>query len=204
MNDTDVDTNMIKQDKAWRRSLSLLGTGALAVSMLYLAGCRQQMADQPSFKPLEDSAFFKDGASSRTLIEGTVARGQMAGTPFAIGKVGDKEMTEMPMPVTKELLERGRQRYDISCAVCHGKAGDGESMTTKQMIIAPRNLHIESMQKAPVGHFVNVIANGFGSMYAYGSRVAPADRWAIAAYIRALQLSQNASAADVAAAKALP
>jgi mono/diheme cytochrome c family protein len=172
--------------------------------MLYLAGCRQQMADQPSYKPLEDSAFFKDGASSRDLVAGTVSRGQVAGTPFAIGKVGDKEMTEMPIPVTPELLARGKQRFDINCAVCHGKAGDGVSVTGKLMLVPPRDLHIETMRKAPVGHFVNVIANGFGSMYNYAARVQPTDRWAIAAYIRALQLSQNATAADVAAAKALP
>lgn len=202
---TTQDTDPRPQGRrAVRRTLSLIGTGALAVSMLYLAGCRQQMADQPSYKPLEDSAFFKDGASSRNLVAGTVARGQVAGTPFAIGKVGDKEMTEMPMPVTPELLARGQQRFNINCAVCHGKAADGVSVVAKQMIIPPRNLHIESMRKAPVGHFVNVIANGFGSMYNYAARVQPADRWAIAAYIRALQLSQNASAADVAAAKALP
>lgn len=202
---TTQDTNRRPQGRgAVRRSLSLIGTTALAASMLYLAGCRQQMADQPSYKPLEDSAFFKDGAASRTLVDGTVARGQVAGTPFAIGKVGDKEMAEMPVPVTPELLARGKQRYDINCAVCHGKAGDGVSVVGKQMIIPPRNLHIDTMRKAPVGHFVNVIATGFGSMYNYAARVQPMDRWAIAAYIRALQLSQNASAADVAAAKALP
>jgi mono/diheme cytochrome c family protein len=172
--------------------------------MLYLAGCRQQMADQPAPRPLEDSAFFKDGASSRNLVAGTVARGQVAGTPFATGKVGDKEMTEMPVPVTQALLERGKQRYNINCAVCHGAAGDGVSVVAKQMFVPVANLHSDKLKAAPVGHFVNVIANGYGSMYNYAARVTPEDRWAIAAYIRALQLSQNASAADVAAAKALP
>ena len=171
--------------------------------MLYLTGCRQQMADQPAPRPLEDSDWFKDGASSRTLIAGTVSRGQIAGSPFATGKVGTVEMAEMPMPVTKELVERGRQRFNINCAVCHGKAGDAVSVVADRLLIKPPTYHQARLRTAPIGHFVNVMANGYGSMFNYAARVAPADRWAIAAYIRALQLSQGATSADVAAAQAL-
>ncbi|MBC7545661.1 MAG: cytochrome c [Candidatus Sericytochromatia bacterium] len=180
-----------------------MGAGSLAVGMLYLSGCRQQMADQPAPRPLEDSAWFKDGGSSRGLIAGTVARGQLAGSVFATGKAGVTEIAEVPMPVTKDLLERGRQRFNINCAVCHGQAGDGQSVVAKRMLVAVPSYHTPKLRTAPIGHFVNVIANGYGSMYSYAARVTPADRWAIAAYIRALQLSQGATSADVAAAQAL-
>jgi mono/diheme cytochrome c family protein len=185
------------------RTLSLMGVGALAVGMLYLSGCRQQMADQPAPRPLSGSAWFKDGGSSRELIAGTVARGQTAGSAFAIGKVGTAEMAELPMPVTKDLIERGRQRFNINCAVCHGRAGDGVSVVAKRMIVKVPSYHQARLRTAPIGHFVNVMANGYGSMFSYAARVAPADRWAIATYIRALQLSQGATTADVAAAQAL-
>jgi len=171
--------------------------------MLYISGCRQMMADQPTYRPLEDSALFEDGGSARTFVANTVARGQVAGTPFATGKMGNAEMAEMPVALTSELLARGQQRFNIYCAACHGKAGDGQSVVAKRMIVPVANLHQPKLRTAPIGHFVNVINNGYGSMFSYAARVAPADRWAIAAYIRALQLSQGGSPADVAAARAL-
>ncbi|WP_245485155.1 cytochrome c [Mesorhizobium sp. M7A.F.Ca.US.001.02.1.1] len=152
-----------------------------------LAGCQQQMADQPHYEPLEASSQFADGASARIPVSGTVARNaELAPVPDAI-----------PQPVTMALLNRGRERFDIFCSPCHGRTGDGHGMIVQRGFPAPPTYHQEALRRAPDRHFYDVITNGYGAMYSYAARVPPADRWAIVAYIRALQLSRRAAAADL-------
>ncbi len=156
------------------------------------------MADQPRYKPLAKSSFFGDGRSARPLVEGTVARGHLlADEHFSFGKSGGALVRTFPFPVTLEVLQRGRERYDIFCAVCHGRAGNGDGMVVRRGFRPPPSFHIERLREAPVGHFFDVISNGFGAMPDYAEQIPAKDRWAITAYIRALQLSQNARLEDV-------
>jgi mono/diheme cytochrome c family protein len=170
-----------------------LAIGALAL----LTACRQDMNDQAHHEPLERSTFFPDGAASRPLPAHTVARGDLReDAHFYTGRAKGELVTEMPAPVTKAELDRGRERFDIYCAPCHGRIGDGQGMIAQRGFPPPPTFHQPRLREAPVGHFYEVITNGWGLMYPYAARVAPADRWAIIAYIRALQLSQNANLAD--------
>ena len=171
---------------------------AAALSLMLLcAGCRRDMADQAKEKPMAAESFFADGMASRTPPAHTVARGQLRDDPsFFTGKAGDKFVTSLPMPLTSGLLARGRERYDIYCSVCHDRAGEGRGMIVERGFPAPPSLHIDRLREADIGWFFEVITNGHGVMYSYASRVDPGERWAIAAYIRALQLSQHASLAD--------
>jgi mono/diheme cytochrome c family protein len=156
------------------------------------------MHDQPKYKPLAASAFFEDGRSARPLVEGTVARGHLrADAHLYTGRIGNDLATTFPFPVTRAVLERGRERYAIFCTPCHGALGDGEGMVVKRGLRHPPSFHIERLREAPAGHYFDVITNGFGAMASYASRVPVEDRWAIIAYIRALQLSQHATLADV-------
>jgi hypothetical protein len=156
------------------------------------------MHDQPRYEPLEASGFFADGRASRPLVPGTVARGQLhTDTHFYLGKVDGTLVDTLPLPVTRPLLERGRERYDIYCAPCHDRLGSGQGMIVRRGFRSPPSLHIDRLREAPIGHFFDVISNGFGVMTDYAAQVAPPDRWAIAAYIRALQLSQHAQMTDV-------
>lgn len=157
--------------------------------LLVLVGCRQQMADQPKYTPLAPSRFFADGQSARMPVAGTVARGALVAQPSA--------SASLPMPVTRALLLRGQARFDVYCAPCHDRAGTGQGMIVQRGFPMPPSLHLPRLVAAPEGHFYRVITEGYGVMYSYASRVAPGDRWAIAAYIRALQLSQHASIEDV-------
>jgi cytochrome c553 len=163
-----------------------------------LPGCRQDMNDQDRFEPLEANDFFPDGAASRPIPAGTVARGQLRhDTAFHTGHTSPTELVNtLPMPLTRELLARGRERFDIYCSVCHGRTGNGTGMIVQRGFPQPPSFHTDRLRDAPLGHFVEVIAHGYGVMYPYASRVDPEDRWAIAAYIRALQLSQHAVLAD--------
>lgn len=171
---------------------------ALAIVLVSLAGCRQDMHNQPKYKPLRESDFYPDRRSARPLPEGTVARGDLEqDTYFYTGKINGQPGNELPMPVTKELLDRGEERYNIYCSPCHSKLGDGNGMIVQRGFKRPPSYHTDRLRQAPVGHFYDVISNGFGAMSEYRSQVPVADRWAIVAYIRALQLSQNASRADV-------
>lgn len=166
--------------------------------MVMLCGCRPDMFNQPRNNPLSKSDFFTNGAGSRVLLPGTIARGQLhEDTAFYAGKVGTNLIAEFPVPVTRALLERGRDRYDIYCSVCHDKTGDGKGMIVQRGFPMPPSFHIDRLRQAPVGHFFDVMTQGYGVMYSYASRVEPADRWAIAEYIRALQLSHNARMQDV-------
>lgn len=172
--------------------------GGLAILLLFTAACQQQMADQPRYKPLAQSTFFGDDRSARPLVEGTVARGHLdADERFSAGKSGGELVTALPVPLTLELLERGRDRFNIFCAPCHDRTGSGEGMVVRRGYRHPPSYHIDRLRQAPVGHFFDVMTHGFGAMPDYAAQVPPQDRWAIAAYIRALQLSQNAALADV-------
>jgi cytochrome c553 len=163
------------------------------------AGCRRDMFNQPLSKPLERNDFFKDNQmASRPLVPLTVARGHLdEDEAFYTGKIGTNLVIEFPVPVTRQMLERGRERFDIYCSPCHGRTGEGNGMIVQRGFPAPPSYHIDRLRQAPIGHFVDVITRGYGIMYSYAARVEPADRWAIAAYIRALQLSRSASLAQV-------
>jgi mono/diheme cytochrome c family protein len=172
---------------------------ALAVLALSLAACRQDMHDQPRYKPLAYSTFYDNHSSARPIPEGTVARGPLrVNQVFYTGRQGDDNLvSEIPVPVTKELLERGESRFNIYCTPCHSRLGDGEGMVVQRGFAEPPSYHIDRLRDAPIGHYFDVMTNGFGAMHSYASRVEPKDRWAIAAYIRALQLSQNAQVSDL-------
>ena len=182
----------------WRRKRALL---TLAVCGA-LCGCRQDMHDQPRYDPLQGSAFFADGRSARPYIEGTVARGQLnADLVFYTGKRGDQFVDTLPFPLTRDVLERGRQRFNIYCTPCHGQTGEGNGMIVQRGFSHPPTYTSERVRTQPLGHYFDVITNGFGAMHSYAARVAPHDRWAIAAYIRVLQVSRSASVNDVPADK---
>ena len=165
---------------------------------LLLAACGQNMRYNSRIKVYEPSAFYPDAQSARPVISGTVALGLLNTDELLYtGKVGGQDATEFPFPVTRALLERGQLRFNIYCSPCHGLLGDGNGMIVQRGLSAPPSFHQQRLRDAPAGHFFDVITNGYGRMYSYAARVAPEDRWAIIAYIRALQLSQNATPADV-------
>jgi mono/diheme cytochrome c family protein len=156
------------------------------------------MSEQPRYNPLAPSNFFADGRSERPVVPGTVAHGAPPfGDPLYTGRVNGEVLERIPVPITRELLERGRERFDIYCSPCHGRTGDGRGMIVRRGFRQPPSYHIQRLLNAPDGHFFEVITKGFGEMYSYADRVAPADRWAVIAYIRALQLSQAARLDDV-------
>jgi len=156
------------------------------------------MQDQPKYIPLRPSDFFADGRSARPIPEGTVARGQLrADKVFYTGKVGDQFVDHLPFPVTRAVLERGQERFNIYCTPCHGRLGNGLGMIVRRGLKRPPSYHIDRLRQIPVGYFYDIITNGFGAMQDYSAQVEPRDRWAIAAYIRVLQYSQQASINDV-------
>jgi len=160
------------------------------------------MHDQPKPIPLRASAFFADERSARPLVEGTVSREHLRDdTLLETGRTGNGEATMFPFRVDARVLARGRERYDIYCSPCHGRTGNGDGMVVRRGFRRPPSYHDDRLREAPVGHFVDVIANGFGAMADYRQQVEPRDRWAITAYIRALQLSEHATIADVPAAE---
>src|SRR5258708_10932749 len=178
---------------------------ALAVIAL-LTGCRIDMHVQPRQNPLSRSDFFTDQRSERRPVEGTVARGQLReDTYFYTGKLGNNPGDYMPFPVTKEVLERGRERYNIYCAPCHSRLGDGNGfIPSRAFARKPPTFHKPRWQNAPLGEFYDVITNGSGIMPDYASQIPPEDRWKIVTYIRALQLSQNATRADMPNGQSVP
>jgi mono/diheme cytochrome c family protein len=166
--------------------------------LIALASCRQKMANQPRYDPLESSDFFADGMASRPRIAGTVARGQLAVDGFlATGKINGKEGDGFPFPVTAAVMNRGHERYNIYCSECHGRLGDGNGMIPMRGYRHPPSFHTESLRTAKTGHFFDVMTNGFGAMPPYAPQVPADDRWAIVAYIRALQLSQHGTINDL-------
>lgn len=180
-------------------SATLARIGLCALLGLIGTGCRRDMFQQPFSKPLGTSDFFQDNhMASRPLVKHTVARGHLdADDAFYEGKIGTNLVTTFPFPVTRAVLERGRERFDIYCAPCHGRTGEGNGMVVQRGFPPPPSYHIDRLRSAPVGHFYDVITQGYGIMYSYATRVEPADRWAIAAYIRALQKSHDATLAEV-------
>ena len=173
-------------------SLALLGA-------LIFAGCDlRDMYEQPKYEPLQPSAFFDDGRSARPLLPGTVARGQLrTNAVFFTGKSGTNFVAQIPLPVTKELLRRGEERYDIFCAPCHDRVGTGRGMIVQRGFRPPQSFHIARLREAPAGYFYDVMSTGFGAMSDMASQISPDDRWAIVAYLRALQLSQHATTAQI-------
>lgn len=175
--------------------------GGLAVFLAAaaLSGCRQDMHDQPKFIPLRPSSFFEDGRSARPIPEGTVARGHLNDdTVLYTGKGPDgKPVNEFPFPVTKDVILRGRQRFNIYCTPCHDRTGNGNGMVVQRGYRHPPTYHSDRLRQVPNGYIFDVITNGFGAMPDYAAQIAPRDRWAIVSYVRALQLSQQASINDV-------
>lgn len=173
--------------------------GVVVLSVAALAACRQDMHDQPKYIPLRPTTFFADGRSARQLPDNTVARGHLnEDSAYFTGRdASGKLVTELPVPLTKELLLRGQNRFNVYCTPCHDQTGSGNGMVVQRGFRRPPSYHIDRLREMPVGHFYDVITNGLGAMQDYSAQVQPADRWAIAAYIRALQLSQHASIDDV-------
>jgi mono/diheme cytochrome c family protein len=179
----------------------ILGLGLL----LILAGCRQEMYDQSRVRPLSQSDFYSDLRTARPQVEGTVARGQLHDdTYFYTGKIGANPGDYMPFPVTDKVLARGQERFDIYCAPCHSRLGDGNGMVPQRGYKHPPTYHQDRLRKAPLGYFFDVMTNGFGAMPDYAAQIPLQDRWCIVAYIRALQLSQNATQADVESGAKVP
>ena len=178
-----------------------MSPGRLTIAVLALVAlmsCHQKMANQARYDPLEPSDFFDDGMSARPRIAGTVARGeQIADTYIDTGKINGQDGTTWPFPVTKEVLDRGQERFNIFCSPCHGRLGDGMGMIPSRGYRRPPTLHTDILRNAAPGHFFDVMTNGFGAMPPYRAQVNAHDRWAIAAYIRVLQISQGATIAEV-------
>jgi len=178
--------------KTKRLTITMLG-----VSVLAFAGCggtlRQDMANQPRQNPLSPATFFPDDRSARPLIDNTVVRGALAEDDLFV----PKESNAFPLPLTRELLERGKDRYAIFCTPCHGLQGDGMGMVTLRGMKHPPSYHQDRLRNVPNGYLFDVITNGFGAMNGYAAQLAPRDRWAVVAYLRALQVSRNAHVADL-------
>jgi hypothetical protein len=174
----------------------ILAIACAAAAVSFTAGCqylRQDMADQPKNRPLSPSEFFADGRSERPLVENTVARGSIADDALVVAK----DSNAFPLPVDGKLLERGEERYKIFCSPCHGLQGDGNGMISMRGVKRPPSYHQDRLRQSPNGYFYDVISNGFGQMYSYSAQIPPRDRWAIIAYLRALQLSRNAKVAEL-------
>ena len=166
--------------------------------LLLLAGCREDMHNQPKFIPLRENSFYPDGRSARPVLEGTVARGQLEDDPLLYtGKINGQEIDQFPFAITAQDLARGRERFAIYCSPCHSLLGDGNGMIVQRGFKRPPSYFEARLLKSPVGHFFNVMTNGWGAMPEYAAQVPVADRWRIAAYIRALQLSRTAKPGDL-------
>lgn len=180
------------------RRTALPSVLALALVAALGAGCRQDMHDQPKVKPQSESTFYPDGRGARPLEAGTVARtGAPGDTPFLTGRQDGQPVRVAPVAVSDAVLARGRQRYDVFCAPCHDRVGTGQGMIVQRGYRRPPSFHLERLRQEADGYFFDTISNGFGVMPNYAQQVPVADRWAITLYIRALQLSQGATLADV-------
>jgi mono/diheme cytochrome c family protein len=163
-----------------------------------LAGCRQDMHDQPKLEAYEGSSFFADGRAMQLQQKGTVARGELIEDEhLTTGRVDGELAASFPFEITREVLERGRERFGINCTPCHGHTGDGGGMIVLRGMLRPESFHSQRLRESPPGYFFDVMTRGFGAMYDYSDRISLRDRWAIAAYVRVLQRSQAASIDDV-------
>ena len=174
------------------------------LSLVALVGCREDMQDQPRFKPMRPAGLSGDRVAPRGPVMRTISRDDTGSTYFNTGYLGTQVGNYIPFPVNRAVLERGRERFDIYCAPCHARTGDGNGMIVQRGYTRPPSYHTDRLRNAPLGHFFDVITNGFGAMPDYAAQVKPHDRWAIAAYIRALQLSQDAPATMLPSGIALP
>ena len=171
---------------------------AVLAFVAFAAACRQDMHDQPKYTPFKASDFFADQRSARPLIEGTVAQGQLFEDELLYtGRMGGQPSTVFPFAIDDAMMRRGRERYDIYCSPCHGLTGEGDGMVVQRGYRRPPSFIADRLRQAPPGHIYDVITNGFGAMPDYAAQVPVRDRWAIAGYIRALQLSQYAAAAEL-------
>jgi mono/diheme cytochrome c family protein len=162
------------------------------------SACRQDMHNQPKYIPFRASTFYADGLSARPVVPGTVARGQLDDDPLLFtGKVNGKDADEFPFIIDQRVMARGEERFNIHCSPCHARTGNGDGMVVRRGYRRPPPYDDDRLRQAPVGHFFDVISNGFGAMPDYAAQIAPSDRWAIVAYVRALQLSAHATLADV-------
>jgi mono/diheme cytochrome c family protein len=176
--------------------------GLLGVAAVFATGCRQDMHDSPRYRPFRFSAFYANGSSARPLVAGTVARGHLdEDTHLYQGKVDGQPATSFPFPITRELLDRGQERFNIYCSPCHGRTGEGNGMVVQRGYRQAASYHIDRLRDAPVGYLFDVVTNGFGVMPDYKAQIPPEDRWLIVAYVRALQLSHHATTADVPASE---
>jgi mono/diheme cytochrome c family protein len=227
-------TSKAKGKRKKEKVAAVVRTFAFCLFTFSFCSCRQDMHDQPKYRPLrpvEQLGTINDGRSARPLVEGTVARGELRDdVEFYTGKIAGARLTidkmpaisssqlpgqpasgaspglqgfvaAFPMEITATDLDRGQERFNIYCSVCHGPLGDGGGMIPKRGFRKPPSYHDDRLRNAPVGYFFDVITNGFGNMPDYSAQVEPADRWRIIAYIRALQLSQRATVSDVPADK---
>jgi mono/diheme cytochrome c family protein len=187
------------ESRSAKRESRLAPRATLVLVVCALLGaCRQDMHNQPKYRGLRPSAFFADGSSARPLVEGTVARGTLEeDEAFFTGKIDKVTVKEFPFAIDEKVLNRGQERYNIYCSPCHDRTGSGNGMVVQRGYKQPPSYHQDRLRNADVGYFFDVITNGFGAMPDYRAQIAPRDRWAIVAYIRALQYSQNAPAADV-------
>ena len=182
------------------RPWQAIGIVAVALAVLFpvVSGCRNDMHDQPKYKPLAASSLFKDGRAARPLVPGTVARGHLdEDAALVTGRTDAGYADTLPFPLTAKVLERGRERFNIYCSPCHDRVGGGGGMIVQRGYKRPSSFHVERLRGIPVGYFFEVATHGFGAMPSYATQVPARDRWAIAAYIRALQLSQHAALTDV-------
>lgn len=171
---------------------------AAIVLMAAVGGCRQDMHDQPRYEPLEASDFFADGRASRPPVEGTVARGQLRDDDHLYyGKVEGAFVRSFPFPISTDVMRRGRERFDIYCSPCHDRLGTGRGMVVRRGLAEAATFHQDRLRKVEEGYLFDVVTNGFGRMSGYAAQIPVRDRWAIVAYVRALQLSQSASIDDV-------
>ena len=170
---------------------SILTVG-FTVIIVVMNGCHLDMYDQPKFKPLSANRFFADSMASRPLVDGTVARGDAERDELLYtGRINGKVADVFPFPITRDVLTRGQDRYNVFCSPCHSKLGDGRGMIVQRGFPAPVSYHADSIRSKPVGFYFDVITNGYGKMFNYASSVSVRDRWAIIAYIRALQESRR-------------
>ena len=197
-----ITLGLRRQPAARRRragSSSALWPLPFALLVLFTAaGCRQDMHDAPRFDPLEATTLFHTNASAQPIVAGTVARGQLnADTLLHTGKLDGQDSPVFPFPITRADLDRGEERFDIYCSPCHGRTGDGNGMVVQRGYRQAASYHIDRLRTIPVGYIFDVITNGFGVMPDYRTQIPVEDRWRIVAYVRALQLSRNATATDV-------
>ena len=175
---------------------------ALVIASVALAACRQDMHDAPRYDPLERSTFFANGMAARPLVAHTVARGQLREDRHLYeGVVDGRPAESFPMAITPAVMQRGQERFNVFCSPCHGQTGEGNGMVVQRGFRQPPTYHQDRLRNAPVGYFFDVMTHGFGAMPDYATQIPIADRWAVVAYIRALQLSQHATVGDVPAAR---